>query len=118
MPEEKNRRLVLDGDIIYPITRQENIIGLQKTIKEKLPIISANTPESQIERQVWLDIAETENIQIAAFTVNNLQNVGELPPNEEITQPWVLPEEEENQFELPPNEEITQPWALSEGEEK
>ncbi len=58
--DEKNRRLIQGDDIIYPITRQENVIGLQKTIKEKLPIVSSETPDTYIERQVWLDTSEQE----------------------------------------------------------
>lgn len=54
---EKNKRLVLDGDIIYPFTKQENVIGLQKTIKEKLPIVSSSEPsEGFVERQAWLEL--------------------------------------------------------------
>lgn len=55
--DEKNKRLVLNGDIIYPFTKQENVIGLQKTIKEKLPIISSSEPsEGFVERQAWLEL--------------------------------------------------------------
>lgn len=53
---EKNKRLVLNGDIVYPFTKQENVIGLQKTIKEKLPIISNSEPsEGFVERQSWIE---------------------------------------------------------------
>ena len=75
---EKNRRLVLDNDIIYPFTRHENVIGLQGTIKEKLPIVSPTTPNQQIERQVWIDTNdEDENAQQSSNVSNiedNLEN--------------------------------------------
>ena len=56
----KNRRLVQGEDIIYPITKQENVIGLQKTIKEKLPIISENQPQSGfVKGQTWIKVEDT-----------------------------------------------------------
>ena len=56
----KNRRLVQGEDIIYPITKQENVIGLQKTIKEKMPIISENQPQSGfVNRQTWIKVEDT-----------------------------------------------------------
>lgn len=59
---ELNRRLKLNEDIVYPITRQENIIDLQKTITEKLPIVSSSAPQGVVPtRQVWLDISEQGN---------------------------------------------------------
>lgn len=58
---ELNRRLVVNGDIVYPITLADNVIHLQKEITEKLPIISSEEPTSFVERQVWLDVSEEEN---------------------------------------------------------
>lgn len=61
MADEKNRRLLQGQTIIYPFTKQENIIGLQKTIKEKLPIVSSSQPTSDyVERQVWVDTSDNE----------------------------------------------------------
>lgn len=71
---EKNRRLVLDGDIIFPITKQENVIGLQKTIKEKLPIVSPTAPNQLIERQVWIDTNEEDENTQQASNVNNIED--------------------------------------------
>lgn len=47
-----NRRLMQGGTIIYPITSEQNIVGL----KNRFPIISAQQPQGQfVERQAWLD---------------------------------------------------------------
>ena len=58
--EELIRRLLQGNKVIYPITRQEAVINLQKTIKEKMTIVSPTQPQIAIERQVWLDISENE----------------------------------------------------------
>lgn len=61
---EKNRRLIQGNDIIYPFTKQENVIGLQKTITDKLPIVSSSTPqEGFVAKQVWIDVSEEEEEQ-------------------------------------------------------
>ena len=53
---EKNRRILQGTDVIYPFTRQENVIGLQKTITDKLPIVSATEPEEGfVPKQAWID---------------------------------------------------------------
>lgn len=58
---EKNRRLIQGNDIIYPFTKQENVIGLQKTITDKLPIVSSSTPQAGfVAKQVWIDVSEEE----------------------------------------------------------
>lgn len=58
---EKNRRLIQGEDIIYPFTKQENVIGLQKTIADKLPIISESQPSSgYVTRQAWIQPADSE----------------------------------------------------------
>lgn len=81
MDEEiKNKRLVLGDTIIYPFTKQENVIGLQKTIKEKLPTVSANSPESAVERQVWIK-PEEETEEYVPFYLNTSQ---EVPVNEQL----------------------------------
>ena len=55
----KNKRLIQNGEIVYPITLQGNVIGLQKTITDKLPIISSSQPQTSVpERQVWIDVGE------------------------------------------------------------
>ena len=80
---EKNKRLVNNGDIIYPFTKQENVIGLQKTITDKLPIVSSVTPqEGFVNKQVWLDTGNNQN--------RGIQPVGGLifatfNPNSELT---------------------------------
>lgn len=58
--EELIRRLLQGNKVIYPVTRQEAVIGLQGTIKEKMTIVSPTQPQVAIERQVWLDISENE----------------------------------------------------------
>ena len=60
-----NRRLLLGSDIVYPITRQQNVIDLQKTIKEKLPIISNTQPTTDIVRQVWVDTSVGQELSFS-----------------------------------------------------
>lgn len=65
---EKNRRLIQGTDIIYPFTRQENVIGLQKTITDKLPIVSPTTPQGNfVPKQVWIDTSDSSNDQRLNF---------------------------------------------------
>ena len=74
---EKNKRLIQNGDIIYPFTKQENVIGLQKTIKEKLPIVSSTTPTKFVERQVWIDTTENDenpNDEIVLMAVPKIES--------------------------------------------
>ena len=89
MPD-KNRRLVIDGDIVYPITKQENVIGLQKTIKDKLPIVSSEAPENYVEKQVWIDTSEQieEELVQPLFIANpNLQSNNEEIVSFQLEQP-------------------------------
>ena len=58
--EEKptiDRRILQGNTVIYPFTKQQNIIGLQGTIIEKLPIASDTAPETGLieNQKVWLD---------------------------------------------------------------
>lgn len=93
---ELNKRLMLDTDIVYPFTKQENIINLQKTITEKLPIVQQTQPQTGfVPKQVWLDTSETQ-IEMPSrnfeLVINqSVQAPADLPPNQEITTPWELP---------------------------
>lgn len=91
--EELIRRLLQGNKVIYPITRQEAVINLQKTIKEKMTIVSPTQPQVAIERQVWLDISESEeggeqltfgNVAQQNENDNGL-TFGNEHPNEELT---------------------------------
>lgn len=85
--EEKNRRLMQGEDIIYPFTRQENVIGLQKTIKEKMTIASKIQPQGTVvERQVWL---QTEDDGEAS-------DLDYVQPNDIVENNFEAPEEENN----------------------
>lgn len=77
---ELNRRLLKGQDIVYPITKQENVIGLQGTIKEKMVIVSPTQPQQAIERQVWLDTNDndSENQQSGGLTFENENSHSEL----------------------------------------
>lgn len=55
---ELNRRLLdEDNNVIYPITKAENILHLQKTV---LPKLSDIEPEIKVKGKVWLDPIEDE----------------------------------------------------------
>lgn len=70
MPETiLNRRLKKGNNIVYPITSQENVIGLQATIKEKLPIVSDSTPEQFVAGQVWLNTSSASGSVIASVSL-------------------------------------------------
>lgn len=83
---ELNRRLLKGQDIVYPITRQENVINLQKTIKEKMAIVSSQQPQQAIERQVWLDTSSNQqggSQQSGGLTFGNANDHSELTFGEE-----------------------------------
>lgn len=86
---------MLGSDIVYPFTRQENVINLQKTITEKLPIIQSTQPQSGfVPKQAWLDTSEEQPQPSNEFQLVENQEIEtpvELPPNEEIVTPWELP---------------------------
>lgn len=73
-----NKRLMLGTDIVYPYTKQENVINLQNTIKAKLPITSPNEPAqgTYVEKQVWLDTSEDLD------DANDLVIIMNLPRNQ------------------------------------
>ena len=85
---ELNRRLTLDDDIIYPITKAENVIHLQKEIKDKLPTVSETEPDIKVTGKVWLkpveDIEETqeETNNIETLSLNGIKT---LTPNNNDT---------------------------------
>lgn len=100
MPEEKNRRLLQGSDVIYPITKHENVIGLQKTINAKLPFVSSREPQSVPDRQVWLDIRDSGENNYED-TENNRGFFFEPQPSEK---PFFIQEEEPLTFDN--NEEL------------
>ena len=88
MPQEEKSRRLLQGDvIIYPYTKQENVIGLQKTITDKLPIVSNTAPSAGfVQKQVWLDISgEAEEQLTFGSTRNTTLTFGESTENEVLT---------------------------------
>lgn len=81
-----NRRLLLGNDIVYPITKQENVINLQKTIKEKLPIVSSSQPTSGfVARQVWVDTGNGSQEQLSFENIINGGLTFGMPANEQLT---------------------------------
>ena len=85
---EKNTRLIQGSDIIYPVTKQENIIGLS----QRFPIISSSQPQGQVpNRQIWLDVGGEQEITFginernAHTTRNELLSFGNIEENENLT---------------------------------
>ena len=79
MPNETilNRRIKIGGNVVYPITRQQNVIGLQKTIKEKMAIVSYAKPQGTVfERQAWIQL-DTDQVE------DNYENSSVADPVEE-----------------------------------
>lgn len=78
---EKNRRLLQGNDIVYPITKQENVIGLQKTITDKMTIVSTTQPIADIvEKQIWIQPqgeAEDINVDVQNIVENNFESLQE-----------------------------------------
>ena len=72
-----NRRLIQGDTIIFPITSEQNIVGL----KNRFAIISPQQPQGQfVERQVWLDISGEQDI---TFGIN--ENNAQLTRNEHLS---------------------------------
>jgi len=64
---ELNRRLLDENNnIIYPITKAENIIHLQKTV---LPKLSDEEPEIKVKGKVWLTPTEENDEEIATLSL-------------------------------------------------
>ena len=84
MQEEKNRRLLQGEDIVYPITRQENVIGLQKTITDKMTLASPTQPSAAIEKQIWIQLGEAADIANPNYSSNDVveNNYESQPPEE------------------------------------
>lgn len=98
---EKNRRILQGTDIIYPFTKQENVIGLQKTITDKLPIVSESTPQSgYVPKQVWVDIGDAYDNHSLQFgnRGGGLLNFGQQEQEEVVELSFGrTPGQEENQ---------------------
>lgn len=56
------KRIIVNGEVFYPITDAYSILHLQKEITDKLPIVSDIQPASGtfVPKQAWLDISEEE----------------------------------------------------------
>ena len=62
---EINIRLVIDNNIVYPITKAENVIHLQKTV---LPKVSSEEPEIKVKGKVWLEPDEDNENTVQSIT--------------------------------------------------
>ena len=115
--KEVNKRLIRGDEIIYPITNAGNIIGLQGTIKEKLPIVSPSTPQQGVERQAWIKIGDNEEYSEEELAVGFNPQL-EQPPKqvsqqlEEYSTSAQL--EEEISTQLEENDEQSQKAQLEE----
>lgn len=81
-----NRRIKKGDAIVYPITHQENVIGLQGTIKDKLPIVSETTPQvgEFVEKQVWIDIGDSYENHGLNFGPNGGGELNFGEPSEQV----------------------------------
>lgn len=60
----KDGHLLQGNCVVNPFTKHENVEGLQKEITDKLPIVSAQEPQSGfVPNQVWLDIGNSNNAE-------------------------------------------------------
>lgn len=59
------KRIIVNGEVFYPITDADSVIHLQKEITDKLPIVSDIQPASGtfVPKQAWLDISEEEPLE-------------------------------------------------------
>ena len=103
MPEEEKSRRILQGEVvIYPFTKQENVIGLQKTITDKLPIVSSQQPtQGFVQKQAWFDTNDDSNEN----TEENYGNERRLASNEIIEYNYEDSQEESENY-VSPNEII------------
>ena len=58
------RRILLAGQVLYPITGADCVEHLQREITAKLPIVSDTQPTvgTYVPRQAWLDTNDEENV--------------------------------------------------------
>ena len=99
MPEEEKSRRILQGEVvIYPFTKQENVIGLQKTITDKLPIVSSQQPtQGFVQKQAWFDTNDDSNEN----TEENYGNERRLASNEIIEYNYEDSQEESENYGSP-----------------
>ena len=104
---EISRRLLKGDQVVYPFTRQENVIGLQKTIKEKLPIISESQPSTgYVPRQAWIQPGEVFEESIPVISSFDSRGVveenydnSEIVIEENYSDSVSLPSGQENDIE-------------------
>lgn len=107
----KKKRITENGEVVMPITEQDCVIGLQKTIKEKLPIVSETQPQQGfVERQAWINVDNSLPNSENEVELNNSIQL----ENEEIIEHSNLEEEPEPRGQL---EEVESEVAFSELEE-
>ena len=86
---EQDKRLMLNGNIIYPYTKHENVLGLQQTITDKLPIVSDSQPqENYVEKQVWIKTegdAEIDGNESHSLDYGNITDI--IESNYEVQTP-------------------------------
>ena len=106
-----NRRLLKGEAIVYPITRQENVIGLQRTITDKLPIVSSEAPAqgTYVERQSWFDTSENnsnqESEQITFLSLGRSRHAENelIFPSDANNEPLLVSDNEGGQWLFPEN---------------
>lgn len=104
--DEKNKRLIFDGNIIYPFTKQENVIGLQKTIKEKMPIITSQAPSAALDNQICIEIQEQDASQEDSNYEFGLVDTSTTVDLEPQINTFEQPEDYENETFEQPEEQI------------
>lgn len=102
----KDGHLLQGNCVVNPFTKHENVEGLQKEITDKLPIVSAQEPQSGfVPNQVWLDISENEGVEEVETEAleprtpsyhNPIHDIVQEVPQEHLVEELVFDNEENN----------------------
>ena len=106
------KRIIVNGEVFYPITDADSVIHLQKEITDKLPIVSEIQPASGtfVPKQAWLDISEEEGEEELASSNSNDGPV-EVEHDEQPSEPSLI---EHDDLELSEGNQLEHEEGLTE----